>query len=494
MDVGATLPIAPKPEEGVGGGEDGNQEGEEEDGRRGGRKRDARVTPVKKSRSFGGKNKKAKSSASGQAFSSAACKMEKAKEEAKAKANDDASFRQPANLVGGSLKPYQLEGLRWLVTLYENGLSGILADEMGLGKTIQVIALIAHLRTKNVNGPFLVTAPLATLPNWVNEFRKWLPSAEVLLYHGSKEHRAELRKTLMKPRMARAPGFPVVVTSYEVSIIDRCALQGYCWQYLIIDEGQRIKNASCRLVQELKKIPSENRLLLSGTPIQNTLEELWSLLNFVNPHIFDDLSIFRSWFGFKNIGKDTSVESIVDEQQHSRIVSKLHEILRPFLIRRMKKDVLAKDGLPPKREVVVYAGMTSLQKSFYELTGKNALREALVDMGIEGAARVSEININMNQRKVCQHPFLFGEPKDKITGVFAGEANPELLVMASGKLAVMDRMLKKLHKEGHKVLIFSLITLTNGVVDRRQTMGFWVVGSIPTIHNNKLFRFSPCRT
>ncbi|CAM9529766.1 unnamed protein product, partial [Laminaria digitata] len=383
MDVESTLPIAPKPEvgadEGVGRGEGGKQEEGEEDGggggeegtggaRRGGRKRASRGTPVKKSRSFGG----------GQAFSSAASKMEKAKEEAKAKAKDDASFRQPANLVGGSLKPYQLEGLRWLVTLYENGLSGILADEMGLGKTIQVIALIAHLRTKNVNGPFLVTAPLATLPNWVNEFRKWLPSAEVLLYHGSKEHRAGLRKTLMKPRMARAPSFPVVVTSYE-----------------------------------------------------NTLEELWSLLNFVNPHIFDDLSIFRSWFGFKNIGKDTSVESIVDEQQHSRIVSKLHEILRPFLIRRMKKDVLAKDGLPPKREVVVYAGMSSLQRSFYELAGKNALREALVGMGIEGAARVSEININMNQRKVCQHPFLFGEPKDKMTGKYAGETNPEVSQNAS---------------------------------------------------------------
>ncbi|CAN0480971.1 unnamed protein product, partial [Ectocarpus sp. 12 AP-2014] len=322
----------------------------------------------------------------------------------------------------------------------------------------QVIALIAHLRSKGVNGPFLVTAPLATLPNWVKEFQKWLPAVDVILYHGSKDHRSELRRTVMKPRLARSSSFPVVVTSYEVSIIDRAALQGYCWQYLIIDEGQRIKNASCRLVQELKKLPSENRLLLSGTPIQNTLEELWSLLNFVNPHIFDDLSIFRSWFGFKNIGKETSVESIVDEQQHSKIVSKLHEILRPFLIRRMKKDVLANDGLPPKREVVVYAGMTSWQRGYYNLVGRNALRQALMDMGIEGAARLSEINNNMNQRKVCQHPFLFGEPKDKVTGEYVGIKNPEILVRASGKVALMDRMLKKLHAGGHKVLIFSQMT------------------------------------
>ncbi|CAN0495527.1 unnamed protein product, partial [Ectocarpus sp. 12 AP-2014] len=155
------------------------------------------------------------------------------------------------------------------------------------------------------------------------------------------------------------------------------------------------------------------------------------------------------WFGFKNIGKETSVESIVDEQQHSKIVSKLHEILRPFLIRRMKKDVLANDGLPPKREVVVYAGMTSWQRGYYNLVGRNALRQALMDMGIEGAARLSEININMNQRKVCQHPFLFGEPKDKMTGEYVGIKNPEILVRASGKVALMDRMLKKLHAGGH---------------------------------------------
>ncbi|CAN0188604.1 unnamed protein product [Ectocarpus sp. 6 AP-2014] len=412
MDVEASRPIAPtKEEDEKGEKEDATAKQENEDegagsGRgRGGKKR----SPGKRSPSSRGKKGK---SSGGNAFSSAASKMKKAKEEAAAREKDDDSFRQPSNLVGGTLKPYQLEGLRWLVTLYENGLSGILADEMGLGKTIQasccrhdVIALIAHLRSKGVNGPFLVTAPLATLPNWVKEFQKWLPAVDVILYHGSKDHRSELRRTVMKPRLARSSCFPVVVTSYE-----------------------------------------------------NTLEELWSLLNFVNPHIFDDLSIFRSWFGFKNIGKETSVESIVDEQQHSKIVSKLHEILRPFLIRRMKKDVLANDGLPPKREVVVYAGMTSWQRGYYDLAGRNALRQALMDMGIEGAARLSEININMNQRKVCQHPFLFGEPKDKMTGEYVGIKNPEILVRASGKVALMDRMLKKLHAGGHKVLIFSQMT------------------------------------
>ncbi|CAM9679722.1 unnamed protein product, partial [Ectocarpus fasciculatus] len=203
MDVEASRPIAPTKEEDAKGAkeEDGataKQESEDEgagSGRgRGGKKR----SPGKRSPSARGKKGK---SSSGKAFSSAANKMKKAKEEAAAREKDDDSFRQPSNLVGGTLKPYQLEGLRWLVTLYENGLSGILADEMGLGKTIQA-TLIAHLRSKGVNGPFLVTAPLATLPNWVKEFQKWLPAVDVILYHGSKDHRSELRRTVMKPRLA----------------------------------------------------------------------------------------------------------------------------------------------------------------------------------------------------------------------------------------------------------------------------------------------------
>lgn len=210
--------------------------------------------------------------------------------------NESVGFQQPSNLVGGTLMPYQLEGLRWLLSLWENGLSGILADEMGLGKTIQIISLIAHLRNLNITGPFLIAGPLATLMNWMKEFKKWLPSCPVILYHGSKGERTELRKKFMSISNSKDMSFPVIITSFEILLIDRMYLDKYTWQYIILDEGHRIKNRNCKLVKELKQIRSVSRLLLTGTPIQNTLEELWSLLNFASPAIFDDLDVFTSWY------------------------------------------------------------------------------------------------------------------------------------------------------------------------------------------------------
>eukprot|EP00953_Heterococcus_sp_UTEX-ZZ885_P039662 20321-Heterococcus_DN1.PRE.1 len=380
----------------------------------------------------------------------AAGKMAGAREKA---AEERHSFKQPAMLTGGQLKPYQLDGVQWLASLFSQGLSGILADEMGLGKTIQanavvngatttnrsssrrtqyalntpVIGLLAYLYEKEVKGPYIICAPLATLPNWINEIKKWCPRLKCVLYHGPKADRDELRETVMHPSKQKDRNFPIVVTSFETCINDRAHLQRYTWRYMILDEGQRVKNkrfisggsslasfsngglevADCRLVRELKLLPTESRILLSGTPIQNTLElvlgsarahtahpnsfiiantrhqhtkaiqpyecvseiisaccrcmplwyalltksnvfivacgvlqELWSLLNFVNPSIFDDLTVFRSWFGFKNIGRDTSVEQIVSEEEQAAVVTKLHEILRPFLLRRLKRDVL----------------------------------------------------------------------------------------------------------------------------------------------------------
>jgi SNF2 family DNA or RNA helicase len=263
--------------------------------------------------------------------------------------NNTPAFKVTSSLVGGTLLPYQVDGLKWLLSLWENGLSGILADEMGLGKTIQIIALIAQLRSSGTTGPFLIAGPLSVLTNWIHEFQKWLPTCPVVLYHGSKQERQQIRQSRMLLKSAKSLAFPIVITSFEICMIDRRFLEKYQWQYIILDEGHRIKNRNCKLVRELKQIPSISRLLLTGTPIQNTLEELWSLLNFVNPQIFDNLEVFQAWFGFRNIGKDTQVDEIVDSEQETRVVSKLHEILRPFLLRRMKRDVLI--DMPDKREV-----------------------------------------------------------------------------------------------------------------------------------------------
>eukprot|EP01035_Chromulina_nebulosa_P022332 gene22332-28920_t len=290
--------------------------------------------------------------------------------------DDEVVIDQPKSLVGGKLLNYQLEGLQWLLSLWENGLSGILADEMGLGKTIQIISLIAYLRERSIAGPYLIIGPLATIPNWINEFKKWLP---------------------------------------------------------IIDEGHRIKNRNCKLIADLKKVKSVNRLLLTGTPIQNTLDELWSLLNFCSPNIFDDLNVFQSWFGFKNIGKDTKVDDILASEQNTRIVSKLHEILRPFLLRRLKKDVLI--HMPPKKEVVIYCPLTKLQKEYYYHVESNSIRDSLIGLGIENAKN---------------------DPIDPNS--YLSEVSPEVLVHASGKFKLLDYMLEKLRSEKHKVLIFSQMT------------------------------------
>jgi ATP-dependent DNA helicase len=339
---------------------------------------------------------------------------------------------------------------------------------MGLGKTIQVIALIGHLLSLGVSGPFLIVAPLATLPNWVREFEKWLPVRPVVRYHGSAPEREALMRGPMNPRNRRNANFPFIVTSYEVAIKDQSKLERLCdFTYLIVDEGQRLKNHRCTLLASLKKLKASNRLLLSGTPIQNSLEELWSLLNFVNPQIFDDLSVFNSWFGFKDIGQSkhgaTAEDAIIMEQRKNQTVTKLHEILRPFLLRRIKTDVLL--DLPPKKEIVVYSGISKLQAGYAELIDKGVLRDTLISQGIEQGRTLSQTNKQMNHRKNINHPFLFGEPIDPSTGVPLGTAHPHLLIRASGKFALLDRMLERLHKDKHQVLIFSQMTSLLNVIE-----------------------------
>jgi ATP-dependent DNA helicase len=194
---------------------------------------------------------------------------------------------------------------------------------------------------------------------------------------------------------------------------------------------------------------------------------LWSLLNFVNPQIFDDLSVFQSWFGFKDIGQKTvgatDEETILLAERKDQTVSKLHEILRPFLLRRIKVDVLSE--MPPKKEIIVYSGISKLQAGYADLIEKGTLRDTLIRQGIEGGRTLSQTNKLMNHRKNINHPFLFGEPIDPATGVHLGSAHPQLLVRASGKFALLDRMLSRLHVDGHQVLIFSQMTSVLSVME-----------------------------
>lgn len=293
------------------------------------------------------------------------------------------SARQPALVTGGTMRGYQLEGLEWLTSLYENGLNGILADEMGLGKTIQTISFLAFLRERGTMGPFLIAAPLSTTTNWVAEFERFTPDIPVVLYHGSKQEREEIRKKRLE-----SPGsknFPVVCTSYEICMNDRKFLANYGWKYIIIDEGHRIKNMNCRLIRELQSYQSANRLLITGTPLQNNLSELWSLLHFLMPDIFDKLEAFESWFDFSALKEKNGYEQILSEERRTQLVASLHAILKPFLLRRVKADV--ENTMPKKREYVLYAPLSTEQRELYEHILKGESRGYLENKVFEVLSR-----------------------------------------------------------------------------------------------------------
>ncbi|GHP10928.1 class II histone deacetylase complex subunits 2 and 3 [Pycnococcus provasolii] len=367
-------------------------------------------------------------------------------------------------MTGGEMRDYQLKGVKWMISLYQNGLNGILADQMGLGKTVQTIGFISHLRSKNVLGPYLIVAPLSTLPNWISEFARWAPSIPAILYHGSKQERAAIRNSKLRIPRSQAvdESFPVICTSYEIVIADRKFLQKYHFKYIVVDEGHRLKNFDCKLVRELRTIPTNNKLLLTGTPLQNNLPELWSLLNFLLPDVFTSLGDFQSWFDFTaddvgGEGAGREGESASPEEQRAKVVSKLHNILRPFLLRRLKADV--ETSLPRKKEMILYAQMTKTQrdinKKLVEKTIEEAMRKlAAAGTSMGGGALTSLNNTLMQCRKNCNHP-------DLITGPYDGSlVFPPIdeLVKQCGKMQLLDRLLKKLKARGHKVLIFSQMT------------------------------------
>ncbi|RGB34090.1 SNF2 family N-terminal domain-containing protein [Rhizophagus diaphanus] len=292
--------------------------------------------------------------------------------------------RQPSLVTGGILRDYQLTGVEWLVSLYDNGLNGILADEMGLGKTLQTIAFFAYLWERQIYGPFLIVAPLSTLANWVSEFHRFTPTIPVVLYHGTPEQRSHIRTRRLK-KLDHT--FPVIVTSYEIVMNDRKYLQKFAWKYIVVDEGHRIKNLNCKLIRELKSYQSANRLLLTGTPLQNNLAELWSLLNFLLPDIFDDLDSFQDWFDFSMLHEQGGESRILANEQSDEVITNLHKILKPFLLRRIKSDV--ENSLPKKKEYLLYAPLTRQQKELYDAIVARNIRPFLL------AKKIGEVESEM---------------------------------------------------------------------------------------------------
>ncbi|KAL2530390.1 chromatin remodeling factor17 [Forsythia ovata] len=332
--------------------------------------------------------------------------------------------------IQGKMRDYQLAGLNWLIRLYENGINGILADEMGLGKTLQTISLLGYLNEfRGITGPHMVVAPKSTLGNWMNEIKRFCPVLRAVKFLGNPDERRYIREELLV-----AGKFDVCVTSFEMAIKEKSALRRFSWRYIIIDEAHRIKNENSLLSKTMRLYNTNYRLLITGTPLQNNLHELWSLLNFLLPEIFSSAETFDEWF------------QISGDNDQQEVVQQLHKVLRPFLLRRLKSDV--EKGLPPKKETILKVGMSQMQKHYYK-----ALLQKDLEVVNAGGERKRLLNIAMQLRKCCNHPYLFqgAEPGPPYT-------TGDHLIENAGKMVLLDKLLPKLKERDSRVLIFSQMT------------------------------------
>ncbi|XP_078123314.1 chromodomain-helicase-DNA-binding protein 4a isoform X5 [Sander vitreus] len=363
--------------------------------------------------------------------------------------------RQPEYLdsTGGTLHPYQLEGLNWLRFSWAQGTDTILADEMGLGKTVQTAVFLYSLyKEGHSKGPFLVSAPLSTIINWEREFEMWAPDMYVVTYVGDKDSRAVIRenefsfednairggKKASRMKKDSSVKFHVLLTSYELITIDMAILGSIDWACLVVDEAHRLKNNQSKFFRVLNNYPLQHKLLLTGTPLQNNLEELFHLLNFLTPERFSKLEVFLEEFA-----------DIAKEDQ----IKKLHDMLGPHMLRRLKADVFK--HMPSKTELIVRVELSPMQKKYYKfILTKNF--EALNTKG--GGNQVSLLNVVMDLKKCCNHPYLFPaaaiEAPKMPNGMYDGNA----LTKAAGKLLLLQKMMRKLKDGGHRVLIFSQMT------------------------------------
>ncbi|XP_040061145.1 chromatin-remodeling ATPase INO80 isoform X1 [Ixodes scapularis] len=345
---------------------------------------------------------------------------------------------QPLMFVG-KLKTYQLKGMNWLYSLYDKGINGILADEMGLGKTVQTIAFLAALaEVQSIWGPFLVIAPASTLHNWQQEFTKFVPKFRVVPYWGNTSDRKVLRQFWGRLEGGQGSSFHVVVTSYQLVVQDVKYFQRIRWQYMVLDEAQAIKSTSSVRWKILLAFHCRNRLLLTGTPIQNTMAELWALLHFIMPTLFDSHDEFNEWFS-KDIESHAENKSTIDEKHLSR----LHMILKPFMLRRIKKDV--ENELSDKIEVQVTCWLAQRQKLLYQgLKNKISIEDLMQSAGAASSqaqsATSSLMNLVMQFRKVCNHPDLF--ERREVRSPFHMRAGPfqlPRLLFAQGILQSWNR-------------------------------------------------------
>lgn len=359
---------------------------------------------------------------------------------------------QPAFVyeTGMQLHPYQLEGLNWLRYSWGQGIDTILADEMGLGKTIQTVTFLYSLfKEGHCKGPFLVSVPLSTIINWEREFELWAPDLYCITYVGDKDSRAIIRENELtfddganrggRPSKIKSQvKFNVLLTSYELISIDSTCLGSIEWSVLVVDEAHRLKSNQSKFFRLLAGYHINYKLLLTGTPLQNNLEELFHLLNFLNKDKFNDLAAFQNEFA-----------DVSKEEQ----VKRLHEMLGPHMLRRLKADVLK--NMPTKSEFIVRVELSPMQKKYYKyILTRNY--EALNPKS--GGQTVSLLNVMMDLKKCCNHPYLFPVAAEEAPLGPHGNYDTQALIKAAGKLVLLSKMLKLLKEQGHRVLIFSQMT------------------------------------
>ncbi|OIR57981.1 MAG: SNF2 family DNA-dependent helicase/ATPase [Amphiamblys sp. WSBS2006] len=342
-------------------------------------------------------------------------------------------FTKTPNFVNGTMKEFQIEGLNWLVSLHGKGTNGILADEMGLGKTLQTLSFLCYTeKATRKKHPSIVITPKSTLENWKRECEMWTPSMKCFIFDGDKTRRKELRNRFFG-RKKQTEAFDICLVSYEICLREKSALRKTKWDTMVIDEAHRVKNEKSILSQTTRLLTCNTRLLLTGTPLQNNLHELWALLNFISPTLFRFPGEFDAWLS--NEDEASKTQEWKAEQ--------LRKILSPFILRRIKATVDLK--LPPKKEICLYTSLCQMQRLWY----KRLLQKDAEELGGTKNKAVLQ-NILMQLRKTCNHPYLFpdAEPGPPFT-------TGEHLVTNSAKMVVLDKLLARLRKNGSRVLIFS---------------------------------------
>lgn len=333
-------------------------------------------------------------------------------------------FTHSPKYVKVPLRDYQIEGLNWLINMHENGINCILADEMGLGKTLQTISFLGYLKyIKDEKNKHLIVVPKSCLQNWYNEFQKFIPEMKVKIFHMSRSEIKSESKSLSNKK------YDIILTTYEMCLFAKNQFKDVNWSYIVIDEAHRLKNENSQLSKIVRMFKFQHRLLLTGTPLQNNIHELWALLNFIVPDFFKDSEKFENY--------------VLNADKEEKSIEKLRNVLQLFFLRREKMDV--EKSLMAKKYVNIYCPLSEMQREWYKSILKKDLSNVYLDRGVKTAL----LNIVMQLKKCCNHPYLFdgAEPEPFESG--------EHLVYNSGKMIILDKLLLSLKSKGSRVLIFS---------------------------------------